>query len=182
MAETLRQIRTLALKELADVRRTHVLAVMTSFMLAASFVSLVVAADANASLRARGVALDAPGALGVLLRSRPSEVLAHYRVEVACRADVLVAALLLVIVGTLGTPFLLKQWQMYHRQACMKNLMTFWSALASYSDQHEGAFPQVEPSGAKSVAGIFVPLLMDNGFLTANANVLCPAQGQRPPV
>ncbi|HVR21580.1 MAG TPA: homocysteine S-methyltransferase family protein [Polyangiaceae bacterium] len=52
---------------------------------------LVVAADANASLRARGVALDAPGALGVLLRSRPSEVLEHHRVEVACRADVLVA-------------------------------------------------------------------------------------------
>ena len=52
---------------------------------------LVVAADANASLRARGVELDAPGALGVLLRSRPDEVLAHHRVEVACRADVLVA-------------------------------------------------------------------------------------------
>jgi 5-methyltetrahydrofolate--homocysteine methyltransferase len=52
---------------------------------------LVVAADANASLRARGVALDAPGALGVLLRSRPSEVFAHHRVEVACRADILVA-------------------------------------------------------------------------------------------
>jgi len=52
---------------------------------------LIVAADATASLRARGVDLDAPGALGVLLRSRPAEVLAHHRVEVACRADVLVA-------------------------------------------------------------------------------------------
>jgi hypothetical protein len=53
---------------------------------------LVVGADANASLRARGVALDAPGALGVFLRSRPNEVLAHHRVEVACRADILVAS------------------------------------------------------------------------------------------
>ncbi len=97
------------------------------------------------------------------------------------RADVFVAALLLVIVGSLGAPFLVKQWQMYHRQACVKNLMTFWEALASYSDQHEGAFPQVQPQGSMSVAGIFVPLLTDSGVLSADANVLCPAQGERPP-
>jgi methionine synthase I (cobalamin-dependent) len=52
---------------------------------------LVVAVDSNASLRARGVALDVPGALGQLLRERPGEVREHYRVEVACRADVLAA-------------------------------------------------------------------------------------------
>jgi methionine synthase I (cobalamin-dependent) len=52
---------------------------------------LVVAADASASLRVRGVDLDVPGALGVLLRERPGDVLAHHRVEVACRADVVVA-------------------------------------------------------------------------------------------
>jgi len=52
---------------------------------------LVVAADSNASLRARGIALDVPGALGQLLRERPEEVREHHRVEVACRADVLAA-------------------------------------------------------------------------------------------
>jgi methionine synthase I (cobalamin-dependent) len=72
---------------------------------------LVVAADANASLRARGVALDAPGALGVLLRSRPSEVLAHHRVEVACRADILVA----LTADT--TPRALAEVGMEHRSA-----------------------------------------------------------------
>jgi ABC-type transport system involved in multi-copper enzyme maturation permease subunit len=46
MNDTLLHIRTLALKEVADVRRTRLLAVMTLFMLAASFVSLVVAAMA----------------------------------------------------------------------------------------------------------------------------------------
>ncbi len=46
MNDTLLHIRTLALKEMADVRRTRLLAVMTLFMLAASFVSLVVAAMA----------------------------------------------------------------------------------------------------------------------------------------
>jgi homocysteine S-methyltransferase len=72
---------------------------------------LVVAADANASLRARGVALDAPGALGVMLRSRPSEILAHHRVEVACRADVLVA----LTADT--TPRALAEVGMEHRSA-----------------------------------------------------------------
>jgi hypothetical protein len=72
---------------------------------------LVVAADANASLRARGVALDAPGALGVLLRSRPEEVAAHHRVEVACRADVLVA----LTADT--TPRALAEVGMEHRSA-----------------------------------------------------------------
>jgi 5-methyltetrahydrofolate--homocysteine methyltransferase len=72
---------------------------------------LVVAADANASLRARGVALDAPGALGVLLRSRPSEVLAHHRVEVACRADILVA------LSADTTPRALAEVGMEHRSA-----------------------------------------------------------------
>lgn len=52
---------------------------------------LVVAADSSSSLRARGVALDVPGALGLLLRERPADVLEHHRVEVGCRADVLVA-------------------------------------------------------------------------------------------
>lgn len=72
---------------------------------------LVVAADANASLRARGVLLDAPGALGVLLRERPSEVLAHHRVEVACRADILVA----LTADT--TPRALAEVGMEHRSA-----------------------------------------------------------------
>ena len=72
---------------------------------------LVVAADANASLRARGLELDVPGALGMLLRSRPDEVLAHHRVEVSCRADVLVA----LTADT--TPRALAEVGMEHRSA-----------------------------------------------------------------
>jgi methionine synthase I (cobalamin-dependent) len=52
---------------------------------------LVVAVDSSSSLRARGVELDVPGALGKLLRERPDDVLAHHRVEVSCRADILAA-------------------------------------------------------------------------------------------
>jgi 5-methyltetrahydrofolate--homocysteine methyltransferase len=72
---------------------------------------LVVAADSNASLRARGVALDVPGALGQLLREHPDEVREHYRVEVGCRADVLAA-----LTGD-TTPRALAEVGMEHRSA-----------------------------------------------------------------
>jgi len=72
---------------------------------------LVVAADSNASLRARGVALDVPGALGQLLRESPEEVREHYRVEVGCRADVLAA-----LTGD-TTPRALAEVGMEHRSA-----------------------------------------------------------------
>jgi methionine synthase I (cobalamin-dependent) len=72
---------------------------------------LVVAVDSNASLRARGVALDVPGALGQLLRERPDDVREHYRVEVGCRADVLAA-----LTGD-TTPRALAEVGMEHRAA-----------------------------------------------------------------
>jgi methionine synthase I (cobalamin-dependent) len=72
---------------------------------------LVVAVDSNASLRARGVELDVPGALGQLLRERPGEVREHYRVEVGCRADVLAA-----LTGD-TTPRALAEVGMEHRSA-----------------------------------------------------------------
>jgi len=50
---------------------------------------LVVDSDTGASFRARGVLLNSPGALGQLLRERPSEVEAHYRAEIESRVDVL---------------------------------------------------------------------------------------------
>ena len=50
---------------------------------------LVLDADTGASFRARGVELDAPGTLGLLLRERPGDVLAHHRAEVQSAVDVL---------------------------------------------------------------------------------------------
>jgi len=77
---------------------------------------LVVAADSNSSLRARGVALDMPGALGVLLRERPADVLTHYGVEVGYRADVLAA-----LTGD-TTPRALAEVGMEHRSAQLTSL------------------------------------------------------------
>jgi 5-methyltetrahydrofolate--homocysteine methyltransferase len=52
---------------------------------------LVLDSDTGASFRARGVRIGSPGALGQLLREKPSEVEAHYRAEIDSRVDVLSA-------------------------------------------------------------------------------------------
>src|SRR6187431_1445438 len=72
---------------------------------------LVVDSDTAAAFRARGVELDSPGSLGVMLRERPTEVLAHYRTEVHSRVDVLSA----LTADT--TPRALAEVGMEHRSA-----------------------------------------------------------------
>jgi methionine synthase I (cobalamin-dependent) len=50
---------------------------------------LVVDSDTCAAFRVRGVQVDSPGAVGLLLRQSPDDVLLHYRAEVHSRVDVL---------------------------------------------------------------------------------------------
>jgi hypothetical protein len=52
---------------------------------------LVLDSDTGASFRTRGVLLNSPGTLGLLLRERSAEVSAHYRAEIESRVDVLSA-------------------------------------------------------------------------------------------
>ena len=72
--------------------------------------------DTGAAFRARGVALDSPGALGLLLRERPLEVLDHYRAEVGCAVDVLCA----LTADT--TPRALAEVGMQHRAAMLTGI------------------------------------------------------------
>ncbi len=72
---------------------------------------LVLDSDTGASFRARGVLLNSPGALGQLLRERPSEVSAHYLAEIESRVDVLSA----LTADT--TPRALSEVGMEHRAA-----------------------------------------------------------------
>lgn len=74
---------------------------------------LVLDADSGASFRARGVELDVPGTLGLLLRERPREVLSHYAAEVASHVDVLSA----LTADT--TPRALAEVGMQHRSALL---------------------------------------------------------------
>jgi 5-methyltetrahydrofolate--homocysteine methyltransferase len=72
---------------------------------------LVVDSDTGAAFGARGLTLASPGALGVLLRERPDDVLDHYRAEVASRVDILSA----LTADT--TPRVLAEVGMQHRSA-----------------------------------------------------------------
>ncbi len=97
------------------------------------------------------------------------------------RADLAVAAVLLILVGGLSLPGLVHQWRLYQRQACAENLRKFWGGLEAYGDQHEGQFPNVEERGPRAVAGIFVPALRDAGVLPEGVSATCPAAGRRAP-
>lgn len=98
------------------------------------------------------------------------------------RADMLVAALLLIVLGGIGTPYLLHLWRDYHGRAeCQNNMMLIWHGLQSYCVEHEGNYPAIEADGPRGVAGIFVPMLKDSGMLSPEYLVACPAQERRPP-
>lgn len=77
---------------------------------------LVTDADTPACFRARGAAIDSPGAVGQLLRSRPDAVLEHYRAEVRSRVTILTA----LTADT--TPRALAEVGMEHRSALLTGI------------------------------------------------------------
>src|SRR5262245_14544823 len=91
------------------------------------------------------------------------------------RADVLVAACLMLLLGGLSATWLGGAWREHQVNACKNNLRGLYQALASYSDHHDGDFPRVEADPPRNVAGIFVPILHDSGYLPPNANLACSA-------
>jgi hypothetical protein len=93
------------------------------------------------------------------------------------RPDALVAALLLIVLGGIGSSFLLRLWRDYNdRAACQNNMQQIWKGLKTYCDVHNGNYPLVEEKGAHGVAAIYVPALFDNGLLGSEVSVNCPAQ------
>ncbi|MGH7169601.1 MAG: hypothetical protein ACRELG_04900 [Gemmataceae bacterium] len=98
------------------------------------------------------------------------------------RPDVVVAALLLIVLGGIGSSSLIHLWRDYYgRTQCRNNLFELWKGLHGYCEAHHGNFPLVEEKGARGVAGIFVPILGDSGMLNSEVSIACPAQERRPP-
>lgn len=97
------------------------------------------------------------------------------------RADVLIAAMLLIVLGGIGATALLRAWRKDLRLECQNNLRLVSEGLHLYCDNHDGNFPRAEEDGPRAVAGIFVPILRDNRMLAPTVSVLCPAQGRLPP-
>jgi hypothetical protein len=97
------------------------------------------------------------------------------------RADVLVAATLLLVLLPLIPPGLSRLRQQRDILDCQNNLRSIYASLVGYSTHHNGALPQVEEKPPRNVAGIVVPILREAGLLSRDVSVGCPANGRRPP-
>jgi hypothetical protein len=99
----------------------------------------------------------------------------------ARRADVAVAACLLLVLGALGAPLLVATWWKSKQVACANNLRVFSVDLGAFADRTDDYFPPVEPDGPSSAAGAFVLTLREAGTL-GEVSVGCPArEARRPP-
>ena len=110
------------------------------------------------------------------IRSSPASRGTRWR-----RADVLVAACLLVLVGGLGLPLLARFAERRHIAECADNLHQFQVALSVYADQHEGQFPRVESQPPRNFAGSFIPALNEAGVLPPRLSVSCPGSPPQVP-
>src|SRR5262249_34276110 len=93
------------------------------------------------------------------------------------RADVLVAAGLLLVVGGVALTWVGRSWYNQHVYACQNNLRQLHQALWAYSDQHDGEFPRLEPQPRRSAAGTLPPASNAPGALPATSPLPCPANG-----
>ncbi len=109
----------------------------------------------------------------VILRAPPAMARTWWR-----RADVLVAAGLLLCLSALVPPGIGHWRSRSDRLGCENNLKQFYMALSDYSGRHDGQLPNVsEVSAPRRVAGMVVPVLMQemNGK-TPGLNIACPTQ------
>ena len=92
------------------------------------------------------------------------------------RADLVVAASLLLLALGLGVPALLRLRTGPSLVGCENNMRVFNDALQIYHDQHH-AFPSVVAERPRDAAGMVVPILAKAGVLPELTNVRCPGNG-----
>ena len=90
------------------------------------------------------------------------------------RVDLIVAACLAFVFIGLMLPGIQRLRSRSQTVACQENLHELGTALAGYSDTHEGRFPQVGMPGVPT-AGAFVAELTRSGQYPANGKAFCPA-------
>jgi hypothetical protein len=62
--------------------------------------------------------------------------------------------------------------------ACQDNLRQVGQALTEYSHKNHDVFPVVPAQGNLAAAGVYAPILAEDGFLTEPGMVLCPDSEQ----
>lgn len=93
--------------------------------------------------------------------------------------DWLVLAGILVIAGFLLLPAISHSRFRFRAAICQNNLRQLGIALTSYSDLHQGYFPQLSLTGPRAFAGVFGPVLRDNSLLSHAQLLDCPGGGHR---
>jgi hypothetical protein len=93
------------------------------------------------------------------------------------RADVLVAACLMILIGGLGTTGIMHVRGEHYRKACADNLHLYHSALNSYADVHADELPVIKKDQPRYVAASFTPILKEAGVLPERIQYSCPANG-----
>jgi prepilin-type processing-associated H-X9-DG protein len=91
--------------------------------------------------------------------------------------DVAAMAALVLLLASFASVWMMTAWRDQAQVACQNNLRLLFDALAAYSDRHRGNFPKVHEAPPENVAGIFVPILHDDGVLMGNVSLTCPARG-----
>ncbi len=134
-----------------------------------------------ADLRLRTLRLVAESRSGLFKRVAQAPPL-HQAVPMSWwrRADVLVAACLLLVCLPLLLPLIASARRAYKRINCENNLRGIFTALVGYSDHHDGQLPKVEENPPSNFAGVYVPILYREGLLNG-ASLRCPATNVLPP-
>lgn len=90
-------------------------------------------------------------------------------------ADAIVAAGICCAAAMLIIPAVSNSRYEANLNQCANNLRDLGVSLTSYSDQHDGYFPEVPTRGNQAVAGIYASKLHDGQYLTDENSVICPA-------
>lgn len=93
-------------------------------------------------------------------------------------ADVVVAAVIFLIAGLLVLPAINSSRFQARVVACQENLRQVGQALTEYSHKNHDLFPVVPAEGNLAAAGVYAPILTQDGFLTESERVLCPDSAQ----
>jgi hypothetical protein len=93
-------------------------------------------------------------------------------------ADVGVAAAIFLVAGLLVLPAINGTRFQARVTVCQDNLRQVGQALTEYSHKNHDVFPVVPPQGNLAAAGIYAPILTQEGYLAEPQRVLCPDSAQ----
>jgi hypothetical protein len=92
--------------------------------------------------------------------------------------DAGIAVVIVLVSGLLVLPAINNTRFQARVAACKDNLRQVGQALTEYSHKNHDVFPPVPAEGNLAAAGIYAPILTEEGFLTEPEAVLCPDSPQ----